>query len=624
MVDFKGKNIRGQIETEAKLYEPATFEVLSFMSALELEPDPLSGQFVPITSITPVRADETQIFAVGIMPPSVGVTGRLVDRAASVRDGDATDANGNPIPLADIESINTSKDRVDRTPGRSATPVVGEPTSNSKAAHLTGDRKFWAGLVLMCNRLGVHAEDLAMVIKSESEFKADAGSRRGPDSAKGLIQITKDTALGRKNSDKPGMFGRRGDPVAEARFQNILNQSRLQQLPDIESYYRGRIKGKTAREIKILTFGSFGNDDGTIYSTHAAEKGFRNPAKQRQNYNSNKSHDLDGDGAIHEDELLVKFNKRSTLTQSHQAAINRARRDIGMQSPEPEPITADSESTDFAGDGAKNAQEHRRILAKTANTSLNQTGLGQAYGAAQAQQAAEMRTALENIASLKPLRLLVNPQSFRQSNEKIVTDNWGRNGPITEHWGDNQDKIEGSGKIAAFYSLDAKGDPTAGSSGSSPGLGRIARQFSTSYQNLLSLWLIYKNNGGVWFPDATDSNSHGRNNLSVIGSVYLYFDGILYIGSFDSFNLSEAEDQPFTLEYSFAFTVRAQFLLDNLENQAGTYGAPALFTPRRDETTPVQSSNVPTPVVGGSASPPGADAVNTPSAVPGADPLAGL
>ena len=51
-----------------------------------------------------------------------------------------------------------------------------------------------------------------------------------------------------------------------------------------------------------------------------------------------------------------------------------------------------------------------------------------------------------------------------------------------------------------------------------------------------------------------------------MGSIYIYYDNILYIGSFDSFNLTETELAPFTLEYNFSFTVRATYLLDNTDD----------------------------------------------------------
>ncbi len=164
---------------------------------------------------------------------------------------------------------------------------------------------------------------------------------------------------------------------------------------------------------------------------------------------------------------------------------------------------------------------------------------------------------MDKIRNTPPLKLLVNPTSFKVSSDKILSDgNWVRNGPVLEHWGNGQDKIDGSGKVAGFYAIDT-------AHGATPGLSRTARFYSASYQNLLSLWLLYKNNGALYLDLAKITNNlNETTRLSVVGSIYIYYDGILYFGSFDNFNLTESDSGPFTLEYTFQFTVRSAFLLD--------------------------------------------------------------
>jgi hypothetical protein len=120
--------------------------------------------------------------------------------------------------------------------------------------------------------------------------------------------------------------------------------------------------------------------------------------------------------------------------------------------------------------------------------------------------------------------------------------------------------------------------------------------------------LLYKNNGGVWFPDPISRSSKAR-NLSLVGSVYLYYDHTLYIGSFDTFSLTESETSPFTLEYSFAFTVRASFLLDHLDDPQYTYGQPADRAPVVPTTT---ASNAPA-FTGGYNEQPSPDVAQPPS-----------
>ncbi len=42
----------------------------------------------------------------------------------------------------------------------------------------------------------------------------------------------------------------------------------------------------------------------------------------------------------------------------------------------------------------------------------------------------------------------------------------------------------------------------------------------------------------------------------------IYYDDYIYTGSFDSFSITESEDQPHTLEYSFDFVVRFEHRID--------------------------------------------------------------
>jgi len=247
---------------------------------------------------------------------------------------------------------------------------------------------------------------------------------------------------------------------------------------------------------------------------------------------------------------------------------------------QPLPVTSDAQEATFAGYGASNANSFRQNLAR--QTDLKPTAL-------QVKQTGyfkSIKATLDSMAGTPPLRLLVNPNSFSVKSQKIVSDgNWGRSGPIIEFWGDDQDKISGSGKVAAFYALDA--NPRLGRGG--PGLSRGARNVSLAWQNFQSLYLLYRNNGGLY---TAEMNQQDRDILlTTVGSVYLFYDNILYIGCFDSLSITESDQQPFTVEYSFEFTVRAAFLLDFAQDF--TYGgAPAFSRSTLGAGLPVQSANV--------------------------------
>jgi hypothetical protein len=208
------------------------------------------------------------------------------------------------------------------------------------------------------------------------------------------------------------------------------------------------------------------------------------------------------------------------------------------------------------------AGDARRILEKTANTPLSADDISAQFTAAQTAQILLIQKAIEGMENTPPLRLMVNPQSFSVKGEKIVSDSgWSRNGgTIVEHWGNGQEKISASGKVAGFYAASIL-------DGTGPGITRMARNASQSWQNFQSLQLFYANNGGVHTTDATSSTL--ERNLTMVGSIYIYYDSILYIGAFDSFSISESDTTPHTADYSFEFTVRAAFLLDNPDPNGG-------------------------------------------------------
>jgi hypothetical protein len=231
---------------------------------------------------------------------------------------------------------------------------------------------------------------------------------------------------------------------------------------------------------------------------------------------------------------------------------------VADTSPVTRSVTGDGDvAADWQSDGSSSAGQSRQDQDDRADTDLHEVHQG--LLAKQAAQVKAIQDGLAAMAKTPPLRMLVNPSSFSVKSTKIVQDgNWGRDGPIIEFWGDDQDKISGSGKVAGFYAIDATGQ--GGGSGG-PGLTRAARNFSQGYQNFQALWLLYRNNGGLYLSESLTQQNRDI-LLSTVGSVYLYYDNILYFGCFDSFNVTETDDKPFTLEYSFEFTVRAAFLLD--------------------------------------------------------------
>lgn len=560
MANNSDQRIFEQIEQKADFYQPAVYELLTFYQALELNPDPMDGQFVPLTTVQPWEQARAQIFAVGLIPPTSNVTGRILDRSASVR----ALQTGNDADLPDEEFPDDVPDTL------LVRPNAGVVESGSLSSRF-GKRQ-------------LHGEDEKPHLGCDIAAPVGAEVRAATDGV--VVDISPD-----------GTRTGYGNTIIVQHADGKLTL--YAHLDNFAVEVGTPVKGGTV-------IGRVGQTSSPNPQPHP-HLHFEVLTKRVE----------------HNGKIVVNSGRRLDGTQGPpvpprlepQRWLSSVGRSLASSKAVDEGVTQQT----FTGDansngnwveiGAENANKASQTASQVASKDLNQTNLGKQFQAQQQAWINMMQAALDQMAKTPPLRLLVHPQSFRISAEKLISDgNWGRNGPIIEHWGENQDTIEGSGKVAAFYSLDVQ-------NGNGPGLTRTARQFSASYQNLLSLWLIYKNNGGVWFPDPIVPTGSKAKNLSVVGSVYLYFDHILYIGSFDSFNLTESETAPFTLEYSFSFTVRAWYLLDHLDDTQYMYGLPA--------TPALSTSNSGTsPLMGGHNSQPSPGVALPPGTV--RDPLGDL
>lgn len=155
-----------------------------------------------------------------------------------------------------------------------------------------------------------------------------------------------------------------------------------------------------------------------------------------------------------------------------------------------------------------------------------------------------IRDQAELMLDLPPLFMYINPSEFSVSYEHVVSETKTREHHVIEHWGLEQPEISGSGEIGAFYIDDNEGGG---------GLTQTHRAHSAAYRSFMNLFMIYRNNGYLYGPDE---------QISLVGSVRMFYDGTIYIGSFDDFSVSESEEKPFSIEYDFSFTVRYQKDID--------------------------------------------------------------
>jgi hypothetical protein len=417
----------------------------------------------------------------------------------------------------------------------------------------------------MCDRLKVDPGAMAVVMDNESGFDTSAVSvKDGKVTAKGLNQIA------------PSMAKKLGIPPEE--YERFSELSAERQLFWAEKYFKSNgVRGMTAGQLAARNLGDAyakTNPGGVLYASaeyQASHGGYSAyldggpKGKQAQAYTNNIIVDIkygDKDGAISRADVEAWATKAGSPFAAKIAKAQNARR-LGVRSTstDRQNVAEEQGSNAWAKGGSKDAKEAAKDINKRAGTNLDPSTLSQRFQASQESFRKALKAAIEQMAQLPPLRMLVNPESFSVSAEKIISDgNYGRNGPIIEHWGDGQERIEGSGKVAAFFAMDAL-------NANGPGLTRTARAGSLSFQNLMSLYLLYKSNGALWMKEFLDNRTENHSLISLIGSIYIFYDNILYVGSFDNFTITESDTAPYTLEYSFSFVARAWFLLDSTQQQ---------------------------------------------------------
>lgn len=523
--------IADQIEQDAGYYTPVVYDALTRFQSFETEADPESENYIPLTTAQQGKTRQI-LFAVGLLPPSNAVSGRALDRSASVGNIQGAVENWGGVV-------------------RDGSRPVGPPTLTAQAT--TGNK----------GATGSNAGGSPVWQPMNTQQKANAilnayRARYGQEpSIETLRMLTAQTLHEQPEDGKygaswpdfnPGGMGFKAkNKGGVARPHSFGSGSSADTYGWYHSY-------ATAADGAAAWMGTVSKNPATLAAAAAGDpQAYAQALKDFKYYTAPVSEYAGG--------VKHYYNLMQTAIPDI-ATINAALPPGGSNL-----VVQEAPATKWASQGAAAAQDAAKQNTQITKTDLITAGLGSKLRSAQDSQVLAVQEAIAAMAAIPPLQMLVNPLSFKYGAEKIVNDgNWGRNGPIIEHWGNQQEKLEASGKLAAFYAMDGA-DTRVGSPGNSPGLTRMARSFSKSYQNFLSLYLIYKNNGGIWLEDSFSSTPASKKmNLSLVGSVYIYYDNTMYVGSFDNFSMNEAADQPFTLEYSFSFTVRAWFLLDRPPN----------------------------------------------------------
>lgn len=160
-----------------------------------------------------------------------------------------------------------------------------------------------------------------------------------------------------------------------------------------------------------------------------------------------------------------------------------------------------------------------------------------------------LRAQYQAVANLPPLSLLINPQSFKRNYENSSDVVRTRRGFSVHTLFENPCTISSNGVSAAQYIIDASGNG---------GITHLNRIQSLSYRNLFSLVQIYKNNGNIYSGPEDGSNG---GLLQTALSIFIYYDGTVYIGSFNDFSINDTAGKPYNMPYDFKFTVRYEVRL---------------------------------------------------------------
>ncbi len=160
-----------------------------------------------------------------------------------------------------------------------------------------------------------------------------------------------------------------------------------------------------------------------------------------------------------------------------------------------------------------------------------------------------LQAQIDAVQMTPPLILLINPSDFERSYERAYDDSTkGRQQNIPQVWMERPLKIKANGVTAGQYAIGADGGG---------GLTTHYRIYSLSYANLMSLVMLYKNNGVL---RAGDEAERGIPIVSM--TVFIYYDEHIYLGSFDDFGIDDAGDKPFNMSYNMTFTSRYDIDLD--------------------------------------------------------------
>jgi hypothetical protein len=155
------------------------------------------------------------------------------------------------------------------------------------------------------------------------------------------------------------------------------------------------------------------------------------------------------------------------------------------------------------------------------------------------EQALDIVTQLASIQQSPPLVMLINPNNLTMNYSRIHQfSDRSRTGYIYQAWGEEQPRMSIAAKCGAFMS-------------GGRGLQFASKRDSASWQNLMTLFQLYRSNGYIY-------DTLGKSNAHLfVGGLSIHYDGWIYYGNMESFSWThdDSATQLGGVEFQMEFVV---------------------------------------------------------------------
>jgi hypothetical protein len=435
----------------------------------------------------------------------------------------------NPVNFIPIASTKTQIAKID---------AISTKSGPNKSAKDLPDEFFFA-VQQAAATANLRPEDLLALMMSEDGIKSGSVNKQGKDQhpvAKGLIQFT----LASLNAAK----------MTREQWNNLEKTGPTYQMQFVANYFKAANNGRpivSYAQLYMLNFApKFGHSDPNTLSPDTILYPEGSPGAQQ---NTGLSTDpKNKTGAVVTIGSFLNATNKIPNSKSVKDVVARYKDVTAGIQPSPSIVGNDDgiarglmiySNSDMLDDPLQDAMGRNLTIASAERVALTN------------KQTNALQAQINAIVSTPPLILLINPSEFKRSYEQNTDDSpTTRYGHVVHTWLEKPLSISCSGVTAGQYIVDASGDG---------GLSNFYRVHSLSYQNLLSLLGIYKNNGVIFAGSESDP---GVPILAM--SLFIYYDNHIYVGSFDDFSINDAAEKPYNMEYDFKFNVRYDLELDGV------------------------------------------------------------